>query len=343
MQGKIFVVLLFMFCGTVKAQSSIPEKKNDGTHGYTRLVGKYDLGGRMIQFALYRNGLVLIVPGAPLQALENVGGNKFRSTVFKDLNILFVENGNVIEVQIKEKRGPSYGKKIDSSAKILSVEMDSLLMLSKSTEHFLFMYSLTDSKSVDSIAVDFEKNYKKILDDLKLKEMPRVTVRIYPGLESFHKGINFLGAPNNILATAFGKDDLRMVSPRNAGPEGWMLSRVAPHEFMHCVHLNIDYAPNNPTWLWEGLAQYEARWFFNPADLDFIRKKEFPSFTDLHSGLDYMLGYVIIEAIKDIWGFDTVVSLLKSRGDAELALNMDQKSFERKIYEHIYTKYVKKK
>lgn len=342
MPGKIFVVLLIMFCGSVKAQSTVNKKKNGRAHVYARLVGKYDLGGRTIQFALYRDGLVLIVPGAPLQPLENVGENKFRSTVFKDLNILFIEKGDVIEVQIKEQRGSSGGKKIDSSAKILSVEMDSLLVSSKSTEHFQFMYSLTDSKSVDSIAVDFEKNYKKILDDLKLKEMPRVTVRIYPGLESFHKGINFPGAPNNILATAFGKDDLRMVSPENAGPEGWMLSHVAPHEFTHCVHLNIDYAPNNPTWLWEGLAQYEAQWFFNPADLEFIRNKEFPSFVDLHSGLDYMLGYVIIEAIKDIWGFDTVLSLLKSRGDTELVLNRDQKSFERKIYEHIYAKYVAK-
>jgi hypothetical protein len=133
-----------------------------------------------------------------------------------------------------------------------------------------------------------------------------------------------------------------MVSPRNAGQEGWMLSHVAPHEFTHCVHLNIDYAPNNPTWLWEGLAQYEAPWFFNPADLEFIRKKEFPSFADFHSGLDYTLGYVIIEAIKDLWGFDTVLSLLKSRGNAEHTLNIDQKSFERKIYEYIYAKYVAK-
>jgi hypothetical protein len=187
-----------------------------------------------------------------------------------------------------------------------------------------------------------EKNYERILSDFKLKKMPHVTVRIYPDLKSFHKGINFPDAPDQALATAFGKDDIRMVSPNNAGPEAWMLAYVAPHEFTHCVHLNIDYAPNNPKWLWEGVAQYEARWFFNPAELDFIREKRFPPFSELNNGMDYMLGYVIIEAVKDMWGFDSVIALIKSRGDVQNALKIDQKLFEERVYGQIFKKYITK-
>jgi hypothetical protein len=220
--------------------------------------------------------------------------------------------------------------------------MDSLLILKKSTEHFVFLYSAIDSIAVDTIAADMEKNYMRVLNDFKVKKIPNVTVRIYPDLKSFHSGINFPDAPDQILATAFGIDDIRMVSPNNAGPEKWMFEFAAPHEFTHVVHLNIDYSPNNPRWLWEGVAQYEARWFFDPAELDFIRRKEFPSLAELDNGMEYMLGFVIIEAIKDIWGFDAVIGLIKSRGDVQNVLKTDQKTFEGKIFEYIYGKYVKK-
>ena len=219
--------------------------------------------------------------------------------------------------------------------------MDSLLVLRKSTAHFQFLYTDIDSGSVDTLAMDMEKNYDRILHDLKLTKIPPVTVRIYPDLPSFHKGINFPDAPDQVLATAFGKDDIRMVSPNNAGPERWMLAYAAPHEFTHVVHLNISYAPNNPRWLWEGVAQYEAKWFFDPAELDFIRKKEFPALTDLNNGMEYMLGFAVIEAIKDIWGFETVIKLIKTNGDVKQTLGLSQKAFEDKIFQRIHEKYIK--
>jgi hypothetical protein len=160
-------------------------------------------------------------------------------------------------------------------------------------------------------------------------------------LKSFHNGINFPGAADQVLATAFGTDDVRMVSPNNAGPEGWMLAYVAPHEFTHVVHLNVSYSPNNPTWLWEGVAQYEAGWFFNPNELEIIKKKEFPRLVQLNNGMEYMLGFVIIEAIKDLWGFDTVIDLIKQKGDVQKVLKINEKVFEQRVFEQIYKKYIK--
>jgi hypothetical protein len=55
-----------------------------------------------------------------------------------------------------------------------------------------------------------------------------------------------------------------------------------------------------------------------------------------------MLGFVIIEAIKDQWGFDTVIELIKKRGDIQTALKTDQQAFEKIIYDRIYEKYIKK-
>ena len=132
-----------------------------------------------------------------------------------------------------------------------------------------------------------------------------------------------------------------MVSPNNAGPDSLMLMKGVAHEFTHCVHLNIDYSPNNPRWLWEGVAMFESEWFFDPKEIDIIKNKEFPQLATLNNGMEYMLGYVIIEAIKDIWGFDTVIKLIKKRGDVQAVLKLNENQFEEKIFEHIYKKYIK--
>jgi hypothetical protein len=334
---KSLLTLLIIGCAlSVMAQS--PSEKKDP---YVRYVGKFEGEGNVIQFALKDGDLVLIAPGAPVQKLKFLGENKFQSRVFTDQHFAFSESHGVITEVITGEKPVAYrGKKIDSDGTILSDVMDSLFTHHTSTEHFLLRYSAVDSNVVDSIANDFETNYKKVLHDFRIDNIPRVTVRIYPDLKSFHNGINLPGGADHVLATAFGTDDIRMVSPNNAGPERWMLPYAAPHEFTHCVQLIIDYSPNNPRWLWEGVAQYEAAWFFNPAELDFIKKKEFPHLTDLNNGMEYMLGFAIIEAIKDLWGFNTVIELIQNRGDVKKVLKIDTKEFEEKIFKRIYAKYV---
>jgi hypothetical protein len=334
-----FVLLAF----SLHAQS-VPSSRQEKIQ-LARFVGKYEMNGNVIQFALQNNYLVLIVPGAPIQPMKPLEKNQFTSETFPNQLFRFAENsGTIHEVIIIEGQQETFrGKKTSERAEVFSLSMDSLLTMQKSTAHFHFLYSETDSVSVKRIATDMEKNYDKILNDFKIKEMPEVTVRIYPDLQSFHLGINFPNAPDQVLATAFGKDDIRMVSPLNAGPESWMLAYVASHEFTHCVHLNFDYAPNNPKWLWEGVAQFEAGWFFDPSELEFITKKDYPHLADLNNGVDYMLGFVIIEAIKDLWGFDVVLDLIKSRGDVQKVLGVEMKEFEGRVFGQVYEKYIQKK
>jgi len=345
MQRALLIPLITFYVLSVTAQPSPAQSKGktQDPNPHARYVGKYEMNGNVIQFALQNDRLVLVVPGAPIQELEYRGKNKFQSQTFKDQPFVFAEDdGQVVEVSTGEQEGAFKGKKIAGNVELLSVAMDSLLTFHKSTEHFFLRYSGVDAGVVDTIAMDMEKNYSRILHDFKLEKIPLLTVRIYPDLESFHKGINFPGAPDQVLATAFGKNDIRMVSPRNAGPERWMFAYAAPHEFTHCVHLNVDYSPNNPKWLWEGVAQYEAQWFFDPNELENIKKKDFPSLSSLDQGMEYMLGFVVIEAIKDLWGFDAVINLIKNHGDVQKVLKIDQKAFEEKIFARIYSKYVQK-
>ena len=336
---KFFLVIPLCFLAyTVRSQN--PGRQSGNGSAY---VGKYESNGTIVQVALVKKALVLIVPGAPVQLLKPIGANQFKTDAFSDEIFLFIEKNGKIETMVSQRPGMSLElKKISDTADNFN-KQDSLLTLKKSTAHFIFLYNNSiDSVSVMHIAEKLDEDYKKVLQDFKVKKMPVTTVRIYPDLTSFRQGINFPNAPDYILATAFGKNDFRMASPNIKGIDSMMLIKGVTHEFTHCVHLNIDYSPNNPRWLWEGVAMFESDWFFDPREIDIIKNRDFPSLSALNNGMEYMIGYVVIEAIKDIWGFDTVINLIKKRGNAQTVLKLDQKEFEVRIYEYIYNKYIKK-
>lgn len=333
-------LLLLLWLAILAAQAQTVSRKTASSR-FSKYVGKYETNGFIIQVALINEVLVLVVPGAPLQDMIPVDTNRFKSASFDDSYFLFVAEGEKITRMISLSPGSSAElQKISDVADKLNAG-DSLLTFTKSTEHFIFLYSETDKTSVNHIAAQLEHSYHKILNDFKIEVLPVTTVRIYPDVRSFHAGVNFPGAPDYLLATAFGKSDFRMSSPHSVSEEDSLkLIKYVAHEFMHCVHLNIDYAPNNPRWLWEGIANFEAAWFFDPKGIDIIKNKQFPPLASLNNELPEVLGYVIIEAIKDIWGFDAVIGLIKKRGDVEASLQIGQAQFEEKIYNHIYRKYI---
>lgn len=307
-----------------------------------KYIGTYETNGFEIQVALHQGGLVLVVPGAPLQELIWLHDNKFRSDSFEDALFVFLEQNGIVNGLVSESAGNSTELRKISNVAYKIDATDSLLTLSKSTKNFIFLYGPVDSLTIPILAGRLENDYHKILSDFGLKSLPKTTVRVYPDLESFHRGINFPYAPDQLLATAFGKDDFRMTSPSSVEPaDSLLLVKMVTHEFTHCVHLNIDYSPNNPRWLWEGVANFEAGWFVNPGEVDVVKDKAIPPLAMLNNGLEYELGYVIIEAIKEIWSFEKVVELIKKRGEIQAVLHVSPEEFENKIYKHIYAKYLK--
>jgi hypothetical protein len=335
---KRFVILLpWLVVFAAHAQTGADKKRSE----FSKYVGKYETNGLVVQVTFHEEALVLVVPGAPLQKLLRLVDHKFKSDSYEDalfvfgekdgkINLLKSENqGNVIELQ----KVSDIADKLDAT--------DSLLTLMKSTEHFTFLYGEIDSLSIRQLVIRLEDDYHRILSDFGLKSLPNTKVRVYPNKEAFHRGINFPSAPDEVLATAFGKDDFRMTSPSSVNREdSALLLKMVTHEFTHCVHLNIDYSPNNPRWLWEGVANYEAGYFVNPAEIEVVKNKTFPPLSALNNGLEYELGYVIIEAIKEMWSFDKVVELMRKRGDTLAVFDVAQNDFENKVYQHIYRKYI---
>ena len=329
------ILLLMTFC--IYAQTVSKATKPS----LLRYVGRYETNGFAVHVTLHQGRLVLVVPGSPIQNLIWVEGTTFRSDSFDDAFFTFAEeNGNVIGL-VSDNGGNSVELTKRSDAPYRLDATDSLLTVQTSTDHFTFLYSEIDSLIIGELAERLENAYHKILADFGLNKLPKTTVRVYPDKQSFHRGINFPLGPEDLLATAFGKDDFRMTSPNSVNAEdSFLLVKMITHEFTHCVHLNIDYAPNNPRWLWESVANFEAGWFIDPAEIEVVRKKAIPPLSMLN-GLEYQLGYVIVEAMKDLWGFEKVVQLIKERGDVQSVFQLSSKDFENKVYEHIYRKYLK--
>ncbi len=308
---------------------------------FSRYAGRYEANGFVIQIVARGHELLLAVPGAPLQPLSLVERHTFRSETFGDERFVFgEENSKIVSMTSRGAAHSMDFKKVSDTPDDFNLG-DSGLSLRHFTPHFIFIYSPTDVNTIEKIAFILEQSYDRILRDFRLSAIPITTVRIYPTAESFHQGINFPQAPSNILATAFGKDDFRMLSPNMTATDSVELFRHVIHEFTHCVHLNISYSPNNPRWLWEGVAMFESGWFADPNSIDVIKNKTNPAFSALTNGLEYELGYVIVEAIKEIWGFDAIVELIKNRGDVRAVLKIDQQEFESRIYGRVYRKYIR--
>jgi hypothetical protein len=270
--------------------------------------------------------------------MEVSATNEYKSKLFKDETFLFVfAKAGSIELLSKTPQQTVRFRKTSDHVEDYSATMDKLLTEKKSSPHFYCHYSIVDSLSVDSVLYHLEKGYHRILADLKVDKIATITVKVYPDFKSFHRSINLPQAPDDLKATAFGKEEIRMVSPTKGGEE---LMKFISHEFTHCVHLNMDYSPNNPRWLWEGLAMYESSWFMDPKELPEIKSRNFPKLQDLANGYEYILGYVIIEAIKDTWGFEKVIELVKNRGNTEKVVGLPLDQFEVKVFDQIYKKYV---
>ncbi len=314
---------------------------NTSNPSLSHYVGKYETAGLAIQVMIHQGRLVLVVPGAPLQDLIWLEGNKFRSNTFDDAVFIFSEQDGKVTGLVSQGGGNSVELQRVSDMTDKLDAADSLLTLQTSTDHFTFLYSAFDSSIIEQLAGRLENDYDRILADFGLRELPKTTVRVYPDKQSFRRGINFPSGPEELLATAFGRDDFRMTSPNSVGAEDSMLLvKMITHEFTHCVHLNITYSPNNPRWLWESVANFEAGWFVDPKEIDAVRNKAIPPLSKLN-GLEYQIGYVIVEAMKELWGFEKVVQLIKKRGDVRSVFKLSPQDFENKVYGHIYSKYLR--
>jgi hypothetical protein len=190
-----------------------------------------------------------------------------------------------------------------------------------------------DAATVAQTAARVEAEHARITRDLGVTGMSRVTVTLYPDQASLRAGVApFVGTiPSFATGLVTGPYAVHIVSP-SAQPGAYDAS-VADivHEFAHCVSLvaNASFG-NNPRWLWETVALYEAGQLVDPRGLAYMTSLQPPTLAQLNQISDvriYNVGALIGAFIVETWGRDALARLVRANGNVAAVLGVDEATF----------------
>jgi hypothetical protein len=209
--------------------------------------------------------------------------------------------------------------------------------------HFDFvLYDGLSTSDISSISTALRKNYTRILNDLQVESMPKVTGKIWADYNNFLQAMeDDIGTRyNGATGYVFGLSEFRMYFTGD-------VALTAVHEFTHVVSLNVNHTiANNPRWLWEAVALYETGDFVDPKTLPYMVSGDYPTLAKLNTDYNgsnhyiYSVGYVLLEYIVVTWGMDTAIDLIKNNGDIYGLLGITAQEFELGWYQFIEQKYL---
>jgi len=202
--------------------------------------------------------------------------------------------------------------------------------------HFVFHYPAQDAPSIVTTAQYLERERARVVDAYKVWDMPRVHVWFYSDHAALEAAAGDVagGVPSWAYGVVTREDQIHCMSPNLTewGPYRRRLKDIA-HEFVHAMtlHMNPRFA-NNPRWLWESVALYEANQNVDLTDADYLRKGPPPTLAELSRLSDqriYELGYTIGEFIVKRWGHAKLKALVLANGDTQGVLGVPLPQFER--------------
>lgn len=236
-------------------------------------------------------------------------------------------------------------KKLDKYA----IDVDSQLNQKLETDDFEIWYSLIDSVEARGIFNSFKENYDSLSDKFKLADLEKLKVKIYPNKLHYAIGINLPDRMSSILtATEYGPNMIMMGSPRiliNTPYYEMTISKGVLHEFVHVLHRNYSNNAFNTGWLYEGVAIYATKCCHNyePHEIRYFKKKKRLSFNKINSDMmmkkKYQAGPFIVEFIDNVYGWDTIISLMKEDADFQKVLGKSQDEIEKEFYDYLERKY----
>lgn len=230
---------------------------------------------------------------------------------------------------------------LSSCAKDSETNDDNPVVIEKGNFSFVLHDGLAQS-IIAPINTKLNDNYSRVLNDLEVSSMNKVSVKIW------NNETNFL-------------DDMEQaIGQRYQGASGWVYSstdirilyrgsytsQIVLHEFCHAVSLVVNNTiGNNPRWLWEAVAIYEAGEFVNPTTISYLVNGNFPTLAELNSDFNsggnkiYSVGYLLSEFIITNWDKNHFVSLIKSNGNIQQTLEISVPQFEEQWKSFVLNKY----
>jgi hypothetical protein len=220
--------------------------------------------------------------------------------------------------------------------------------LEYSSTHFKFYITEFDRNSIVSITQHLENNYSRITGDLHATNLPIINIQFYSNQNALHQTLNFPNSPSWLVGAATAQNQIHMMSPNapNLNRAFDEMLTILVHEFTHCITLNL--APrsgNNPRWLWEGVALYEAGQFVHPNRIAYLVNGNPPTLAGLNANWQtntqiYDVGYLLVEYIVETWGKPQLANLIRALGDIQAVLGINVTVFETGWYEFVKAKYL---
>jgi hypothetical protein len=208
------------------------------------------------------------------------------------------------------------------------------LYLQFTTSHFTFHHAAADRSLVEVIGPLVESEQPRIVEDLGAEGMRRVQVYFYETFDELAAAVASAVGPIPSWATGLvtSADRMHLLTPRAIGQTTAQAARVVVHEFAHCATLHVNPAAgNNPRWLWEAVALYEARQFVDPHQLAYLTSGAPPTLAELKVLDDrriYDVGYLLAEFVVARWDWSGLRALVRSSGNLEQALGLAAAQFE---------------
>jgi hypothetical protein len=195
----------------------------------------------------------------------------------------------------------------------------------------------------EPILKKLEDNYARVLGDLNLTSINKVTVKIWNDETHFLDnmqsalGVKYPGATGYV----FGVTEVRILYRGNA-------AQNVLHEFCHIASLAVNSKiGNNPRWLWEAVAIYESGELRDPKTISYLLDGNFPTIAEMNSDYNagnykiYEVGYLLSEYIISSSGKDAFVNLIRSNGNIALTLGVTTQQFEDGWKQFVQNKYLK--
>jgi hypothetical protein len=211
-------------------------------------------------------------------------------------------------------------------------------------EHFSFiLYDGLYWDIIPPIKNKLQENYIRVLNDLSIDSLRKITVKIWNNENDFLDdmqntlGIKYPGAGGWV----YKGTELKILH------RGQNTAQTVLHEFCHAASLVVNNRfGNNPRWLWEAVAIFEAGEFIEPENISYLVFKNFPTIAELNSDFNtgnhniYEVGYLLVEYIIKDFGKDAYINLIKSNGNIDSALGISTAKFENNWKTFVISKYL---
>ena len=209
------------------------------------------------------------------------------------------------------------------------------------TTHFKINYTVLDDINIKEIADSLENSYPKITSHLQSGDLPVVNVHFYKNIADLVKA--FPNFPVWSVGQAINVSEIHMISPNDPKQDYQTMIRNTKHEFAHCVSMKINGTiGNNPRWLWESIALYEANLPWDPHMLPYLVSQKPPSLYTLNEFSNpniYEVGYFIAQFIAETHGTTALKSLIQNNGNLEDTLNISDEEFTKQWFAFVKKKY----